>query len=278
MKTFSTLLCLVFVLSPVLFIQPSHAVIVHDTAGQGEFFTLLYPADKEVSVKAFDRRIPCHRDRVFSQCLIAVPADAAAGLHAFQIFWDGKLEMEKTVKVRETAFPVETLTLTQEKKDLLKPSKERDKEVKLIRAALGTETPEKLWKEKFIWPVKGKIESLFGEKRILDGKLRENYYHRGLDLGAKTGTPIVAVNDGKVVLNRHFLEEGNIVAVDHGRGVMSAYLHCSAILVREGETVKKGQVIARVGSTGVSNSPHLHFGLYVHDVPIDPLFWFKNAP
>src|SRR3989344_5647754 len=49
-KTFSTLLCLVFVLSPVLFIQPSHAVIVHDTAGQGEFFTLLYPADKEVSV------------------------------------------------------------------------------------------------------------------------------------------------------------------------------------------------------------------------------------
>jgi len=249
-------------------------------AAQGQFIKIAFeaPGQKSIRLEAFGKTVPCYPSGGKTECLAAVPAGFAPGEQTLKILSDAGLIGEAKVRIEESKFPEETLALTQEKKDLMKPSEKRKEEVKIIRAGLGAETPERQWKGKFIKPVKGKTESLFGEKRILDGKRMEGYYHKGQDIGAETGTPIHAANAGRVVIARKFIEEGNMVALDHGHGVVSIYMHCSAIAVKEGQAVKKGQEVGKVGSTGISNSPHVHFGVYIHDTPTDPLFWLKNSP
>jgi murein DD-endopeptidase MepM/ murein hydrolase activator NlpD len=251
-------------------------VLARDAAPQGGFLRFYADVDQ---VEAFGKSLSCHRapGQSYNQCLIGVPANAPAGYQALKIYKRGKLEMEKTVEIKETAFPTETLNLSKEKKDLLKDSENKDEEIKFIRAALSTENPKRLWEGSFVQPVKGKIESLYGERRILDGEVRPNYYHRGLDLGSPKGTKMFASNAGKVLTARHFTEEGNMVMLDHGQGVISLYMHCSSMAVKEGQTVAKGQWIGNVGDTGVANTPHVHFGIYIHGTPIDPLYWIKNS-
>ncbi len=252
------------------------------TVEQGQFL-LLEPAlpqteTAQVSLDFQGQKTPCYLNKGIWQCLAAVPADAKTGTQIFKVLAGEKPLPEEKIRVLNHRFPVEPLTLTKEKKNLLKSGEDKDAELKVIRAKLKIETPEKLWKGKFGRPVEGKIESLYGEKRILDGKLRPNYYHRGLDLGAPHGTPLHASQDGQVILAGSFIEEGNMVMVDHGQGVVTAYLHCSAMSVKEGDKVKKGDIVGKVGDTGVANTPHVHFGTYIHGTPIDPLYWFAKAP
>lgn len=266
MTFFSTILSLILTLSP---------------AAQGQFVRIAFEAPgspKTVQIEAFGKSLPCYPAGDQIECLAAIPTDTVPQEQTFKIL-AGAIEIGTAkIRIEESKFPEETLALTQEKKDLMMPSEKRAAEVKTIRAGLGAETTEKFWKGKFIKPVNGKTESLFGEKRILDGKMMEGYYHKGLDIGAKPGTPVLASNAGRVVIARKFIEEGNMAAVDHGHGVVSIYLHCSSLSVKEGQKVKKGQELGKVGSTGVSNSPHVHWGIYIHDIPIDPLYWLQNAP
>ena len=249
-------------------------------AAQGQFVKVAFeaPGRESVRLEAFGKTVPCYPDGKKIECLAAVPANFAPGEQTLKLLSDSGPIGEAKVRIEAAKFPEETLALTQEKKDLMKASDKRDAEVKIIRAGLGAETPEKSWKGRFIKPVKGVTESLFGEKRILDGKMMEGYYHKGQDIGAKHGTPILASNAGRVVIARGLIEEGNMVALDHGHGVVSIYMHCSSLSVKEGQAVKKGQEVGRVGSTGISNSPHVHFGVYIHDTPTDPIFWLANSP
>ena len=248
---------------------------------QGQFLRLTFGTGSErsgVSLNLEDERSPCYLNGEEWECLAAVPANAKTGRQDFKILTADKVLFSGKIRVLKHKFPVETLTLSQDKKDLLKPSEDKENNRKLIREKFKTENQKKLWSGKFAPPVNGKIESLYGEKRIMDGKLRPNYYHRGLDLGSPHGTPILASNDGQVIAAGKFIEEGNMVMVDHGQGVISVYMHCSSMSLKEGDPVKKGQEVGKVGSTGVSTSPHVHFGIYIHGTPIDPLYWFDHNP
>ena len=100
--------------------------------------------------------------------------------------------------------------------------------------------------------------------------------HFGVDFGAKRGTPLRAVNDGKVIYAGWMRGYGKVVKIDHGRGFVSLYAHQSKILVKLRQQVKRGQVIGRVGSTGRSTGPHLHFGLYHHGKPVNPLHYIDR--
>jgi murein DD-endopeptidase MepM/ murein hydrolase activator NlpD len=121
------------------------------------------------------------------------------------------------------------------------------------------------------WPLAGRypVTSPFGMRpHPIRGNLR---LHAGIDLGAPEGTPIHAVADGVV---RHAGKDGANglnVQLDHGYGLRTAYCHASVLLVRTGERVKAGQVIARVGATGLATGPHLHYGVYVANKPVDPM-------
>ncbi|KWV91463.1 M23 family metallopeptidase [Erythrobacter sp. YT30] len=155
--------------------------------------------------------------------------------------------------------------------------KKREPEYNEIIAARAMETGAEGWKQKFIWPVVGRISGLFGRQRIYRGE--PGSYHSGIDIAPGNGVPFVAPADGVVVLARMgFSLEGGLIIIDHGAGLNSAFLHASKIAVEKGQSVKQGQYIGNVGSTGRSSGPHLHWGLKWNDARLDPLLFAGPMP
>ena len=116
-----------------------------------------------------------------------------------------------------------------------------------------------------IWPVNGPVVSGYG--------MRWGRLHEGIDITASTGTPIWAAAAGTVIYAGWLGGYGNLVVVDHGNGLATAYAHASAILVSVGQSVAQGETVSLVGSTGNSSGPHLHFEVRVNGVAVDPLLY-----
>jgi hypothetical protein len=150
----------------------------------------------------------------------------------------------------------------------------REGELAQINAARAVNAVSDGWRQAFIWPAKGRLSGRFGSQRIYNGV--PGSYHSGLDVATgDSGTPFVAPADGMVVLaaSRPFSLEGNLLMIDHGMGLNSAFLHCSQLLVRVGDRVRQGQVIGRIGATGRATGPHLHWSLKWRDARLDPLLF-----
>jgi murein DD-endopeptidase MepM/ murein hydrolase activator NlpD len=138
-----------------------------------------------------------------------------------------------------------------------------------IRAARAIETPELLLGLAFAWPATGPISGVFGSQRILNGEPRAP--HLGLDIAAPEGAPVRAAAAGRVALaHEDMVLTGKTLLLDHGHGLTTSYIHLSEILVRAGETVAQGEPIGRVGKTGRTTAAHLHWGVNLFDVALDP--------
>jgi len=150
----------------------------------------------------------------------------------------------------------------------------RKAELDRINAARAVGAQSDGWRQSFIWPGKGRISGLFGSQRTYQGGVAGSY-HSGTDIALAAGTPYVAPADGVVVLaaDHPFTLEGNLLMLDHGMGLTSAFLHSSALLVREGDRVAQGQPIGRVGMTGRATGPHLHWSLRWREARLDPLLF-----
>ncbi len=127
----------------------------------------------------------------------------------------------------------------------------------------------------FKWPAPGnsKITSYFGGRDAPTEGASTN--HKGIDIACNTGDPIIAAAGGTVIVATYNYAEGNYICIDHGGGVVTVYMHNSALLVGVGESVVAGQQIAQAGSTGYSTGPHLHFGVRVDGVYQDPLAYLQ---
>lgn len=147
----------------------------------------------------------------------------------------------------------------------------RGGELAQINAARRAVNESDGWRQTFIWPVKGRISGMFGSQRIYNGS--PGSYHSGIDIAASSGTHFVAPADGVVTLaaNSPFSLEGNLLMIDHGMGLNSAFLHSSKILVKTGQVVKRGEPIGRIGSTGSATGPHLHWSMKWNKARIDPI-------
>ncbi len=123
---------------------------------------------------------------------------------------------------------------------------------------------------KFIWPcpASSRITSSFGSRTSPTPGASSN--HQGMDIGAPSGSSIVAAASGTVVIATYSYSAGNYIMVNHGGGVYTVYMHCSQLLASEGQDVIQGQTIAKVGSTGYSTGPHLHFGIRANGKYVDP--------
>jgi murein DD-endopeptidase MepM/ murein hydrolase activator NlpD len=127
----------------------------------------------------------------------------------------------------------------------------------------------------FTQPRTSRITSGFGGGREYNGTITSR--HMGTDFAGTTGAPVLAANRGVVRIVDAFYYGGNVVYVDHGAGLSSAYLHLSEQLVSAGDTVQRGQTIGRVGATGRVTGPHLHFIVRYGSVTVDPLSLFAIA-
>lgn len=125
-----------------------------------------------------------------------------------------------------------------------------------------------------IWPVSGRISDTFGYRK--DPFTRRRADHEGLDLAADRGTGVKASASGKVIFAGRNGGYGLSLIIDHGKGLNTRYGHCSKLLVEEGQVVKKGDIIAKVGSTGRSTGPHLHFEILLYGTPVDPLLYLDK--
>jgi len=140
--------------------------------------------------------------------------------------------------------------------------------VQVKKDYLNRVTPEREWSGDFTAPADAAISDVFGSERIFNGKTSST--HWGLDFRVPTGTPVAAMNDGTVLLARPLYFEGNFVVLDHGQGLLTLYLHLSQFKVKEGDLVKRGQVIGLSGGTGRATGPHLHVEVRWQGVRLDP--------
>lgn len=138
-------------------------------------------------------------------------------------------------------------------------------------------SPERHWNGALLRPSQGRVSSEYGVRRYYNGEFAENYYHRGVDYAAGTGTPVVAPAAGYIRLvgrvSDGFELHGNTVGIDHGQGLLSIMIHLSRIDVNNGDFVRAGQRVGAIGSTGAATGPHLHWGLYLNQVAVDPVPW-----
>jgi len=148
----------------------------------------------------------------------------------------------------------------------------RPPELAQINAARRMVTDAAGWRQPFLWPAIGRISTLFGSQRVYKNG-EAGSYHSGLDVAVPQGTPVLAPADGVVILaaDHPFTLEGNLLMVDHGMGLNSAFLHLSRITVHVGEHVRRGQTIAFSGMTGRATGPHLHWSMKWREAKIDPL-------
>jgi len=173
------------------------------------------------------------------------------------------------VLVVKEKFAVEHLKLPKDKVDLDEKAAARWKaEQEQVRKALAEESAMRLWQAGFIEPVRGKRTGIFGSVRIMNGQARNP--HNGEDIGAPMGTDVMVSNDGVVRLVVDHIFSGRGIFVDHGLGLYSMYFHLSDVLVHEGDLVKAGQVIGKVGATGRATGPHLHWGMKVNGARVNP--------
>lgn len=150
--------------------------------------------------------------------------------------------------------------------------KRREEEARKQAEAQGeTYTTTDLGNISFIWPCpsSSRITSYFGDRESPTEGASSN--HKGVDIGAGTGADILAAAGGEVVISTYSYSAGNYIMIDHGGGVSTVYMHCSQLLVQAGDQVSQGQVIAKVGSTGYSTGPHLHFGIRSDGSYVNPL-------
>jgi hypothetical protein len=146
----------------------------------------------------------------------------------------------------------------------------RERELARIAAARAVNSSSEAWRQRFIWPSRGRISGVFGSQRIYRGEPAS--FHSGVDVAPGAGAPIVAPADGVVVLAGPpaFSLEGNLLIIDHGMGLNSAFLHLATQAVKEGQKVRQGQLIGTVGATGRATGPHLHWSMKWQDARIDP--------
>jgi murein DD-endopeptidase MepM/ murein hydrolase activator NlpD len=202
--------------------------------------------------------------------LIGFGRDAAPSATLIGRTADGRL-LRQQLAITQRSWQIESIpSLVQSNKPDPEYEKLRESELARIAAARAMRTDAEGWQQQFAWPATGRISGIYGSQRILGGVPRAPHY--GVDIAQPAGTPVAAPADGVVVLAGppKFSLEGNLLIIDHGMGLSSAFLHLSRVDVNVGDHVRQGQVVGAIGMTGRATGPHLHWAMNLGDVRIDP--------
>ena len=190
----------------------------------------------------------------------------------------GKVE-KKSLSIKKRAYKIQRIDGLPPRK--VSPSAEDweriKKESSLVKAVRKRDDPRTDFTQSFIWPVTGRISGVYGSQRILNGAPKRPHY--GVDIAAPTGTPVKAPADGVVSLaHDNMFYSGGTLIIDHGHGLSTTYMHLHQLLVKEGQRVNQGDVVAQVGATGRVTGPHLHWGMNWFDTRLDPALLVPPMP
>jgi murein DD-endopeptidase MepM/ murein hydrolase activator NlpD len=204
------------------------------------------------------------------QAVFAIALDAKPVPATVEV--DG-VALRQTVQVRKHTFPETDVVVEDELANPTKPDRDRiDADNAAILHAVARARGEPQFARVFRRPL-GEITSVFGEWRTFNDGHRSQ--HLGLDLFAREGSKVQAVNAGTVVLVRDCFLAGNVVVVAHGGGIASAYFHLSKVTVAEGSPVAQGDQIGLAGHTGRTTGPHVHVTIHIPGGMVDPVAFFK---
>ncbi len=181
---------------------------------------------------------------------------------------DGAALATAKLTIRPTKFPTQNVVLAPQ----IEALHSTPEDIKTLTEFRNTVSDVKYWEDPLTAPVPGCVLSPFGVKRLHNGK-PTGEFHAGIDQRSPAGRPVHAVAAGTVKIAQSFAVLGGTVAIDHGQGLETMYLHMEKLLVEAGAQVKKGEVIGYVGSTGRANGPHLHWVVDVNGVPVNPQQW-----
>jgi murein DD-endopeptidase MepM/ murein hydrolase activator NlpD len=244
----------------------------------GEIIVVAIKDDSNVKgawIRFLDRRYPMGKSETSPGLLAFLGLDLGleAGSYYIEIFIDktlGEREyIKKQISVLAKEFPLKKLWV--DEKFVTPPPEFHERirrEGEILKVIYGITTDQWLGKGFFILPSSGKAMPNFGERRIFNNKPRSS--HKGVDIKVPYGTPVKASNSGRVVLASDLYFAGKTVIIDHGMSVFTMYCHFSKIRVNRDELVKKGEIIGEIGATGRVTGPHLHWGVKVSGISVDP--------
>ena len=209
--------------------------------------------------------------------LVGIPLTAPAGKTHLTIEWGygaQRLAQKVPFEVRQGAYGEETLTV--DPRHVRPNPKELDRirrEQEELKQIYASGSRSRLWQGAFRIPVPGEMNGPFGTRRVFNGELQS--HHTGTDFRAQTGDPVHAAAAGVVRLTKDLFYSGNAVIIDHGAGVFTSYSHLSQIDVKVGQKIGKGQAVGLAGATGRATGPHLHWGVKVNSINVNPLAFVR---
>ncbi|MCI0574425.1 MAG: M23 family metallopeptidase [Myxococcaceae bacterium] len=199
----------------------------------------------------------------------ALPVETPAGAVEVAVTLPADEALRSTLEVEEPRWPARELRVAPE---FTEPPPEVQQRIEEDRAAFAKAFDQPFspprFTRPFALPRKAGITARFGDRRTFNGQPQTQHY--GLDLRGRPGDPIHAANDGVVVLVRECFASGNSVVLDHGAGLYTTYFHLTRFAVKEGQTVKRGELLGTVGRTGRVTGPHLHWSVKVGGLYVDP--------
>jgi murein DD-endopeptidase MepM/ murein hydrolase activator NlpD len=248
---------------------------------QGHTWLLRVRTDEPAAIEASLGGAPValHEGDGFGWAIVGVTPEAAPTDFALVVKGADRVgnraERQATIRVVAENFPRDDIDLPPSLLPLLDPRVRDDEDARLAPIYANVSRP-RLWDGRFTPPVQGPVITRFGEVRSYNGGSPAGH-HGGVDFAAPAGRPVLAPARGRVVLIDQLRVRGGVVVLDHGLGVMTTYAHLSGVDVRVGQEVQRGQPLARVGSTGLSTGPHLHWELRVGGVHVDALEWIEQS-
>ncbi|MDR1831777.1 MAG: M23 family metallopeptidase [Fusobacteriaceae bacterium] len=264
-----TLLSLVLAASGSLRLSTAHLK-------QGGFFYLVYPAEKKYTIhfpyapKSLKPFLHQGKKVVF----VPVHYSTPAGTYPLVVKENEREIFTAEITVGDGNFKKSYLTVTKQM-----AGKRSDENLKAgsdkIGEAKKNSLVEKQWTGKFVNPAGIKSSNNFGAMRYVNKKVVG--YHSGLDYSVGVGTPIKAANAGKVIFAQKLVTTGNTLVIDHGMNIFSSYSHLSAFAVKEGQIVKKGDLVGKSGATGFVTGPHLHFVISIGTIAVNPALFMEEA-
>jgi murein DD-endopeptidase MepM/ murein hydrolase activator NlpD len=245
----------------------AQGIAIEGPAVQGGLVRGRVPAGA-VALRAGDRPVDIAADGAF---LIGLDRDQGPTLGLTAQMADGSV-VGHALAVAPRAWRIEHINVARQPGGVTDEAYRlrREGELARIAAARGQRSASDGWRQRFVWPTRGRISGQFGAQRVYRGVPAA--YHSGVDVAPGAGAPVVAPADGVIVLAGPpiFSLEGNLVIIDHGMGLNSAFLHLSAVDVAVGQVVRQGQRIGAVGATGRATGPHLHWSMTWNGARLDP--------